>query len=752
MTLAPRTRIGPYEVVELRGQGGMGEVYRARDTRLGRDVAVKVVPPSLSGDAAFAQRFDREARAIARLQHPHVCTIFDVGSDRGVDYLVMEYLEGEALDERLRRGPLALEDVLKIGTEIASAVAAAHEQGIVHRDLKPGNIMLTAAGSKVLDFGLAKERAWLDVEDDSDSPTLAQPLTREGSLLGTIHYMAPEQLEGREADSRSDVWALGCVLYEMTTGRRPFAADSAARLAAAILDQEAGPLGRSRPDAPESLASVVSRCLSKKPDDRPRDARDLLAQLKVVSLDSSSESGARRLLILPFSQPGADENLDYLCEGIAGSLIGKLSGVPGLRVVAHNTAVHVHARGQDPTAAGQELGADAVLVGRLRLVGGQLVVHAELLDVASGAARWSERLRRPFGDVFEVEEEVARSVAGELEVELGGAASARVSARPTESSTAYRYYLEGRHFTYRGTPQDARRAIERYQAALREDPDFARAHAGLSLAYSWGAFFDYFPTVEVRDDAISAARRAVELDPSLPEAHAALGFALCFLDWDWEAADRALLRGLELGPESATALQSRYVCVLNLGHHEEALGLLRRCMEVDPLWVKGNQDLGFLLGCLQRYEEARAQLERTLELDRDFSLTHFCMGFVHLGMGEAREAVEAFSRIGGGVGVPPVFRASLAYALARSGDEAAARRLVDDLARSGADGIPAPMAWVHCALGDADEAARWAEVAFERRSPLLVNLGWWPWFKELRGHPKYRELTTRMKLPVVLDA
>jgi TolB-like protein/tetratricopeptide (TPR) repeat protein len=751
MTLNAGTRIGPYEILELRGQGGMGEVYRARDTRLGRDVAVKVVPPSLSADATFRRRFEREAKTIARLQHPHVCTIHDVGREQEVDYLVMEYLEGETLGERLRRGPLPLEDVVQIGTEIAGAVAAAHGQGIVHRDIKPGNVMLTAAGSKVLDFGLAKEREWLAVEEKSDSPTLAQPLTREGSLLGTIHYMAPEQLEGREADSRSDVWALGCVLYEMTTGRRPFAADSAARLAADILSRDPESLRGVNPPVPEALAALVSRCLRKGAAERPKDAADLLAQLMLVSSGPPGPS-TRRLLILPFSQPGADENLDYLCEGIAGSLIGKLGGVRGLRVVALNTAVHVQVRGQDPIAAGHELGVDAVLTGRLRLVGGQLVVHAELLDVASGTPRWSERMRRPFGDVFEVEEEVARSVAGELEVELGGAASARVTARPTESSTAYRYYLEGRHFTYRGTPQDSRRAIERYQAALREDPTFARAHAGLSLAHSWGSFFNYFRTIEARDDAISAARRAAELDPSLPEAHAALGFALCFLDWDWEAADRALLRGVELGPESATALQSRYVCLLNLGHLEEALGLLRRCMEIDPLWVKGNQDHGFLLICLHRYEEARAQLERTLELDPDFLLAHFCMGFLHLEMGQAGEAVERLDRIGGAPEAPPFFRASLAYALARSGDAAAARRLAEELARTAGDAIPAPLAWVYCGLDDPNEAARWAELAFGRRSPLLVNLGWWPWFKELRGHPKYRELTKRMKLPIVLDA
>jgi serine/threonine protein kinase/tetratricopeptide (TPR) repeat protein len=767
VSLERGSRLGPYEIVGPLGAGGMGEVYRARDTRLGRDVAVKVLPAGLSTDPTFRQRFEREARTIAQLQHPHVCTLHDIGAEQGIDYLVMEYLEGETLAARLGRGALPLDATVRIGGEIASAVAAAHGRGVVHRDIKPGNVALTEGGAKVLDFGLARDSRPEPLVDDSVSPTLAQPLTRHGALVGTVHYMSPELLDGGEASSRSDVWAIGCVLYEMVSGQRPFAGPSAARLMAAILDREPEPLGALEPSPPEALVDVISRCLRKNPQDRFADGTELLAGLRLASQEllardrltragpsassspTPSRDPGRRLLILPFSQPGADENLDYLCEGLAGSLIGKLVGIAGLQVLAHNTALHLHERGLTPGAAGREVGVDAVLTGRLRLVGDRLAIQTELLDVESGVQLWSERLKRPFGDVFDVEEEVARAVARELEVELGRTAEARVAARPTESSTAYRLYLEGRHFTYEGTPGHTDRAVDRYRAALQEDPSFAQAHAGLSLAFSWGAFFNYLPALDVRDAAVAAARRALDIDPLLPEAHAALGFALCFLNWDWEGSDRATRRGVELGPESTVALQSRYVCLLNLGHFEEGLELVRRFMEIDPLWVKGNQDLAFILNCAGRHEEALAQVERTLELDNEFSPGIYTLGCILLSTGRFAEAVECMRTI---AGRSPFFQAGLAYALARAGDEAGARSIVEELERAEGEAFAAELAWARCALGDAEGAAGWAERAFERHSPMLVNMGWWPWLRELRAHPKYRELTARMNLPIVLTS
>ncbi len=594
MALQPKDRLGPYEIVALLGAGGMGEVYRGRDTRLGRDVALKVISPKRLGDDDLRRRFELEARAASVLNHPSIVTIYDVGDTGGVAWIAMEWVEGRTLRQALLEadGPLPLRDCLTIARQIAEGLAAAHARGVVHRDLKPENVMLAADGrSKILDFGLARQSVVESLEGSgSGVETLAgfpNAQTFEGTVLGTVGYMSPEQASGRPVDFRSDQFALGLIVYEMVTGRRAFSRPTAVETLAALIREEPVPLASLRTDVPRALQALIARCLAKRPEDRFASTRELASALELLEQGLASGSFAsteiavappsatlppvarRRLprrvayvlgavvalalaaaawtrfhapksaidslAVLPFENTSKDPDAEYLGDGITESLISQMSRVPSLRVMARATVFQFKGTA-DPQAAGRKLGVGAVLTGSVSRRGNQLSIAAELMEIATGARLWGEKYDRPFADLLRVQDSIASGISNGLRLQLSQQQKRTLGLHGTENAEAYELSLKARYFLLKDTEEGYIEARRLYLQALEKDPGFAEAHLGVSITYGVSAVNGYMRPAEAWPQSDAEARKALDLDPGNTAAR------LQFIDRSWEAT-RVATRG-----------------------------------------------------------------------------------------------------------------------------------------------------------------------------------------------------------------
>lgn len=613
MRLSSGTHLGPYIIAEPLGSGGMGDVYRARDSRLGREVAIKVL--NAAPDADRLARFEREARATALLAHANILTIFDVGTHEGAPFLVCELLEGQTLRERLASGPIELDAALALGLQLARGVAAAHSLHVIHRDLKPENLLVTRDGTlKILDFGLAKLQENPRVASEGKTVTTSSP----GMLIGTPGYMAPEQVRVGLVDERSDVFAIGTILYEMLSGHNPFARATVAETLAAILRDDALPLdGRSA-----ALAHVVERCLCKQPDDRFENASDLVAALEASrgNLRRGTPPGhATSIAVLPFLDMSASRDQDYLCDGIAEELINSLSHVTGLRVAARSSSFQFKSSGADARAVGARLGVDSVLEGGVRKSGDRLRVTVQLVDVADGYQRWSHRFDGTIQDVFDIQDQIAESVATALRGLLSGREKDALR-RPGTEAEAYECFLRGRQLVHVVSKSKVLTAKEMFDRAIAIDPNYAPAYAGLAyaLAYSYDWWGGGEAAVTAADEA---SRRALELAPQLSDSHAARAFVLSLRRLDDEAA-REFEEAIRLNPNSFDAYfvyaRTSFAC----GKIEKSVELFRRGAEIQPEDFQCIILMGQSLSVLGRKEEAVAanregirRLERRLELD-----------------------------------------------------------------------------------------------------------------------------------------
>jgi non-specific serine/threonine protein kinase len=528
VTLAAGQRLGPYEITAPLGAGGMGEVYRARDVRLDRSVAVKILPAELSGDAHYRQRFEREARAASALSHPHIAHVYDVGEQDGTHFIAMEHVEGENLRQLVSRGPLEVDRIVSLGTQMAEALEEAHARGIVHRDIKSANAVVTPKGQlKVLDFGLARRADDRARSLDSQLSTDAQ--TRAGMVVGTVPYMSPEQALGKDVDARTDLFSLGVVLYELATGRLPFAGDTATQTIDQICHATPPEIGASRQDVPAELERIVRKCLEKDRDRRYTSARDIVVDLRNLQRDRVSPTGplgapARRasrrplwlgaallaaaalalvagvlyrgaakgasigsVAVLPFENATGDPANDYLSDGISESLITKLSGLPGLRVISRTSAFAFKGKAVAAAEIGRKLGVDALLLGTLAQRGSNLAISAELVSVRDDTQLWGERYSRAADDVLAVEGEIATTIARHLRRELSGDQREKLARASSDDPEAYRLYLRGRGFLV-GNQQEMDKGVDYLQQAVARAPDYALAHAGLAEAYTRQAF------------------------------------------------------------------------------------------------------------------------------------------------------------------------------------------------------------------------------------------------------------------------
>ena len=742
--LTPGARLGPYEIVAAIGAGGMGEVYRARDARLQRDVAVKVLPERLARDSEARSRFEREARAVAALSHPNILAIHDFGIEEGIAYAVTELLEGETLRERLARGRLPIERAVGYALQIAAALGAAHEKGIVHRDVKPDNVFVTLEGHiKVFDFGIAKRSEEPVVEGASSTAD-----TAPGTVLGTVGYMSPEQLRSEPVDTRTDLFSFGCVLYEMIAGERAFGRPTPADTLAAILNADPAPIDTAATGCPAELARVVSRCLEKRREARFQSARDLAYALE-ASLRTSRpvrrripRSGRRRvdsLAILPFANGAGEPDLDYLVDGLTEDLIHALARLSPARVIARSSVFRYKGIAVDPRAVGRELEVAAVVTGRATVRASEIDVAAELVDVSDGAQIWGERYRRPLTALLALEEEIGAALAGSLE---GRKRRAAPPPRVAASPEAYDLYLQGRYQWNRRTEEGFEKALELFEKAIRVDPSFALAYSGISDAYTFlGGYGHRAPEVAF-PRAREAAEKALSFG-SFADAHGSLASVLHRYAWDFPRAESEYRRALSENPAHATAHHWFGLFLLTMGRFAEARAEVERASALDPLSLVVREDRGYWLYCHREEAAAEIEFRKILEMDPGFSPARFDLAIMLARRGAFEEAEAEVRRAIEVAGEKPRALAALAWVLAVGGRTQDASALLGRLG----DGPAFSRALVRVALAQPDEAFADLERGLARREDSLVSLLVNPRVDPLRADPRFGDLLRRVGLP-----
>jgi len=797
-------RLGHYELQALLGAGGMGEVYRARDPRLDRLVAIKVLPQHLSAHPEALARFEREAKAVAALSHPNILAIHDFGHEGGVTYAVMELLEGETLRARLESSLLSWREAVKITASVAEGLAAAHARGIIHRDIKPENIFLTADGLvKILDFGIARvKKAVISNADTLISKGIGD--TKPGTLMGTIGYMSPEQVRGEAAEAPSDFFSLGCVLMEALTGKRPFARQSAAETLAAILRDEPPSLSAVTQEIPPELERILLRCLEKTPEERFQSARDLAFDLRSLLTSASGSyrvsSGAYRpvseavslqippdsrvrppwvvpsilaaaliisisaigllwwkskrettlppnsLAVLPLTNISQDKSVDFLSDGITESIITNLAPLrPKLRVLANSSVTGYKGKVVDPRQVGQELHVRAVLVGKVLQEGETLIINVELVDAADGTQLWSNRYQRSRADLLAVQEEISQQISEKLQVNLTGEEQKLLTRRYTQNTDAYYLYLNGRYFWNQREQDQLQKAIEFFQRAISLDPNYALAYAGMADAYVLLSDTD-----EARAQAESFARKALSLDSNLAEPYATLGFLKTFRDWNWTEAESDFTRALTLNPDYATAHHWHALLLCIRGRMDAAREEIKRARELDPRSFPINKDTGEILIHARRYDEAVAQLRRTIEADPENKRVNVARAWIRNAYdfkGDYEAALQEMQLM-----TKPAEIAELKQALDQAGKTGYWQKRLEILVRTGrADARDSVgrmrLIYGQAATGEIEKAIPLLEQAVkEGHQDALAYVKVDPRFDNLRSHPRFTELLRRMNL------
>ena len=782
MTLPAGTRLGPYEILSPIGAGGMGEVYRARDTRLQRDVAIKMPPAELLQNPVALARFERETHAVAALSHPNILEIHDVGTEGGVTYAVTELLHGETLRRRLSSGPLPWPRAVVVAAGIANGLAAAHGRGVVHRDLKPENLFLTEDEHvKILDFGLAR----LEPSEERELTPEPTTATETGAIIGTVGYMSPEQVRGERADARSDIFSLGCVLYEMVTGLRAFSSGSPAETLVAVLREEPTEAGQLVPDLPDGLCVILRHCMAKDPRDRFQSARDLalalddvargvslrtgrlpvkrpMPRVAVVSagliLAALAALGVRSILagrgaidslaVLPFANAGGEPEMDYLSDGISESLANSLSRIQNLRLPARNS-VFAYKGEADPLKAGRALGTGAVLTGKLSRRGSNIVVQVELDEVSRGAQIWGERYERSAADLLLIEQEIVEEVARRLHVRSKEVERSHASNRPTSNPEAYDLYLQGRFYWNKRDGESIGKSVELYERAIALDPNFALALVGLADSYDVLAFYGAAPPKEVLPKGLNAATRALQIDDSLAEAHASLADMKYQYEWDWAGAEQEFRKAIALNPNYATAHQwySNYLTAAS--RFEESFREIRIARQLDPMDLMIRADEGLAYHLAGNDEKAIALLRQTVELEPNFPLARLYLALVAAKPGametsitESRKAMELME------GEPDPI-AFYGYACGMAGQRAEALRahaMLEELSRKRFVSAFA-MAVLDVGLGEKAETLTALEEAHAERAGRLVFLRVERLFDPLRAEPRFQRLVASLKIP-----
>ncbi len=739
--------ISHYKITSKLGEGGMGVVYEARDTKLDRTVALKFLPPESTSDPKAKARFIHEAKAASALDHNNICTIFEVNETvDGRLFLAMARYEGETLKERIARGPLPVDQALDFTRQVADGLTKAHERNIIHRDIKPANLFLTTDNVvKVLDFGLAKLSG-------------LTRLTKERTTLGTTCYMSPEQLTSEDVDQRSDIWALGVVLFEMLAGETPFRGDFEQAVIYSIMNETPKPLRCLRPEVPAPVVDIVDKMLSKDLDERYQTSAELIADLqslirRIESRGEDVSSDDNELLpsiaILPFTNLSTDPEQEFFCDGIVEEIINALARLDGLRVVARTSAFSYKGQANDVREIGKRLSVNTLLEGSVRKAGNSLRILVQLVNVKDGCQLWSEKFDRDLDNIFAIQDEISLAIVKSLKMRLMGAERERLLGRHTENVDAHIQYLKGRFFWNKRTKEDMNRAFEFFQRAIELDPHFSLAYAGLADCYVTMGTSNCLPLAVAMNEARKAAMTALENDDQLGEAHASLAAIKTWLDWDWTGAEQAYRKALELNPSCAEVHHQYSHLLSHLGRHQEAIREMKHALRLEPVSLNINACMGQVMFLARRYDDAIEQLQKTIEMDPEFYDGHSWLGMALLQKGLSEQALAKFEEGRAFSTIQARMNASIAYTYAVTGRENRARKLLaalqDDRGEENTDYYLTAV--IYAGLGEVDHAIADLKRAYEERSVRLFTMVKVdPLLDNLRSDPRFTELLSEMNL------
>jgi serine/threonine protein kinase/Tfp pilus assembly protein PilF len=737
MTLSPGSSLGPYRITAELGHGGMGVVYTAQDPRLKRQVAIKLLPPDLTRDETAKQRFLQEAQAASALDHPNICTIFEINeTEDGQLYLVMAHYEGETLKERIERGALPVDDSVDIATQVGRGLAEAHGAGIVHRDIKPANLLIATGGTvKILDFGLAKLAG-------------AEGVTQTGSVVGTVAYMSPEQARGEEVDHRTDIWSLGVVLHEMLSGQPPFRGDNLLTLSHAI-QQEPPPVLAGDSSSP---SSVVVRSLDKSQSQRYQAVTDLLAELqgaRAPGTQATSQPDVPSIAVLPFDDMSPERDQAYFCEGMAEEVINALTSLEGLHVASRTSAFLAKAKNFDIAEIGDRLKVEAVLEGSVRKAGNRLRVTAQWINVSDGYHVWSERYDRDMDDVFTVQDDIARTVVEKLKVKLLGEQDAPMVTRPTDNLDAFTLVLRGRYHFERFSKAAFEKSLEYFTKAVELEPGYARAHAGVAQVLALRSNLSFAAPRDDMPRAKEAALKGLAIDETVADAHFALALVLDYYEWDRPAAEREYRRALELNPADTQARTFHAELLGRDGRADAAVAEARYAVERDPLSVIAQQVLALEMCSARRFDAAITEARNSIEFAPTYHPVYWDLGWSLAGLGRYEEAVEAFTQATILAPGDPLSQGYLGWALGLAGRKQEAHAVLEDLERRRTHEYFSGfvMAHVSLGLGDQEQAISWLQVAAAERDGLLSFCNVWFAFDPIRADPRFQALLRRMNFP-----